>query len=754
MNFVFSSLYRKTKNINVAFQNEAPLQKGIYKIKLAARNTYRVFLNDVLIHYGPSRSAHGYLQEDQLLIHADRIKNYITIEVVGHNINSYYFVDEEPLFGIEIYLNEQLLLHTNNFQCYLLNDRTTKIQRYSFQRDFAESYVQKVDRSIFYLGNHNMFPRLDVMSCEAPKVIARQTPYPDLTHIETLSSVESGQFILDTTLPIWTDRAIENISETFKGYEKQEFDIRLSDDISRIVYQSSEGYLCKSLSNYQYQIYDATRTLTGFIKLSLTVLEHTIFYVTFDEVDYKESSRKHTDGIHIDFSRNSCSNILRYELAAGQYEIISFEPYSLRYLNMIVFDGKLDVSSVQFVRYENQEIYKLSVQTADEDINNIVKASQHTLAQNAVDVLTDCPSRERAGWLCDAWFSARAEQLMTGHNTIEQNFLWNYAVSPQSEYLPKGMIPMNYPADHTDGIFIPNWSLWYGIELYDYFLRTSDEKLVKESRSKIEGLIQYFKAFENSIGLLEDLESWVFIEWSKANEFISGVNIPSNMIYAHFFECVGKLYHESSYLDKALQIKHTIRQVSFNGTFFEDQLIRDEHQALKQTHHISETCQYYAFFTGVATNKTHKHLFNMLINEFGYHRDEKNVHPNVYKSNAFIGNYLRLEMLRRHYKTEQLLKECKDYFLYMANRTGTLWEHSYVYGSLNHGFASYAANLIVSSLTGLSGYNAKQRTIKYQNPTIKLDFDIIIPFGEGIRVHQKDGNITYRIPEDIEVVKD
>ena len=133
----------------------------------------------------------------------------------------------------------------------------------------------------------------------------------------------------------------------------------------------------------------------------------------------------------------------------------------------------------------------------EREIDEIVKAAQFTLAQNAVDVLTDCPSRERAGWLCDSWFSARAEQLMSGHNQIEKNFLFNYAVSPQSEYLPKGMIPMNYPADHTDGIFIPNWSLWYGIELYDYYLRTSDQSLIDKSWLKIEGLINYFKAFEN-----------------------------------------------------------------------------------------------------------------------------------------------------------------------------------------------------------------------------------------------------------------
>src|SRR5690606_36811597 len=141
-------------------------------------------------------------------------------------------------------------------------------------------------------------------------------------------------------------------------------------------------------------------------------------------------------------------------------------------------------------------IYKMKFQSQDEDLNKIVEAAQHTLAQNSVDILMDCPSRERAGWLCDTWFSSRAEQLMTGQNKIEYNFLNNYVLAKQSPYLPEGMIPMNYPADHTDGIFIPNWSLWYGLELYDYYQRTGDQQLINDSKVNIYNLLKYFSRFE------------------------------------------------------------------------------------------------------------------------------------------------------------------------------------------------------------------------------------------------------------------
>ncbi|MBQ8233833.1 MAG: hypothetical protein IJZ34_18210 [Lachnospiraceae bacterium] len=77
--------------------------------------------------------------------------------------------------------------------------------------------------------------------------------------------------------------------------------------------------------------------------------------------------------------------------------------------------------------------------------------------------------------------------------------------------------------------------------------------------------------------------------------------------------------------------------------------------------------------------------------QFGPKRDVETVYPEVYISNAFMGNYLRLELLIRFGYFDQVLSECCDFFLSMAEMTGTLWEHSRLTASLDHGFASMAA---------------------------------------------------------------
>ena len=45
------------------------------------------------------------------------------------------------------------------------------------------------------------------------------------------------------------------------------------------------------------------------------------------------------------------------------------------------------------------------------------------------------------------------------------------------------------------------------------------------------------------------------------------------------------------------------------------------------------------------------------------------------KANAFIGYYLRMELLSLHDEADRLLREMKAFFLPMAEVTGTLWEH-------------------------------------------------------------------------------
>ncbi len=138
------------------------------------------------------------------------------------------------------------------------------------------------------------------------------------------------------------------------------------------------------------------------------------------------------------------------------------------------------------------------------------------------------------------------------------------------------MIPMCYPSDHYNGQFIPNWAMWFVLELEEYAARSGDRQLVDALRPRVLRLLDFFKQFENSDGLLEKLPSWVFVEWSKANSFVQDVNYPSNMLYSGVLDAAGRLYRLPELEAKAEGVRQAVRRQSFDGEFFVDNAVRKD----------------------------------------------------------------------------------------------------------------------------------------------------------------------------------
>ena len=79
--------------------------------------------------------------------------------------------------------------------------------------------------------------------------------------------------------------------------------------------------------------------------------------------------------------------------------------------------------------------YYRAYHSEDPVLNSICRAGVRTFAHNAVDLYTDCPSRERAGWLCDSYFTAKTEYALTGKCVVEKNFLENFLLPESFECL-------------------------------------------------------------------------------------------------------------------------------------------------------------------------------------------------------------------------------------------------------------------------------------------------------------------------------
>lgn len=685
-------------NITCGFYVQAVKRAGCrYFLKVAASSFYRLFVNGVFAYYGPARCAHDFYRVDEIELsgYMKEGDNAVAIEVVGYNVNGFYSIDQPSFLQAELFEGDESVAATapeGGFAAFLLRQRRQKVQRFSYQRAIGESYILTPGIDSWRTGDFSKASSTAVRLVRTAdkQLVRRGIPLNDFTTAGMKSVVSRGE-VQTGVIPegYRKDRSLTQISPQLKGFAEDELEIHLSDEVQelRSINRKALGtpYAGKTvLEGNAFEILELGREKTGFICFDLHCEKDGILYVMVDETLIKDD---------VDPLSMECLNVIRFDVSAGDYSFQSFETFGFSYLKLVSLGGEFEVKNVHVCEYCAPGEIKAAYDGDNQNLAKIYDAAIETFRQNAPDVFLDCPTRERAGWLCDGFFSGRVEKLLMGNNRIEKVFLENFLLAKEFKCLPKGMLPMCYPADHYSGQFIPNWAMWFVIELKDYQDRSGDRELAERFKKRVYELVDYFIPFENELGLLEKLENWVFVEWSKANELVQDLNYPSNMLYSLMLKTIGALYADKSLTEKGEKIAQTIRERSFDGQFFVDNEVR-ENGALRLSGERTETCQYYAFFCDIATPARYPELWRVMTQEFGPDRLETGLHPEIYPSNAFIGNYLRLDVLTRYGLKKQCLEEIEGYFLKMAEKTGTLWENMTDYASCNHGFASYIAYLI------------------------------------------------------------
>jgi len=253
---------------------------------------------------------------------------------------------------------------------------------------------------------------------------------------------------------------------------------------------------------------------------------------------------------------------------------------------------------------------------------------------------------------------------------------------------------MCYPSDpHQNNKFIPQWDLWYVLEVCEYLTERNPGMDKEKFRPSVMGILNFFAKYENELGLVEKLPSWNFIEWSSANTWVQDVNYPTNMLYAGALDAVSKTFDMPELLEKAKRIRKTTIELSFDGTVFTDNAVRNAEGKLVNTGNVSEANQYYSILYGgfALEEERFAKLKEHVVNGFKDFTAEKGEFCPI---NAFIGLYLRMIVLLEMGDPELLAKNLDEYFVGMCDATGTLWENRDGKGSRDHGFASIAAMMI------------------------------------------------------------
>lgn len=702
----------RTVNASVRFVATFDVGEGQKAfLRVTGASLYRIRLNGVFAGYGPARGPKGWFRVDEWPLEVKAGPNELELEMAGYYCESYYIPEQPSFLQAEVVTTDGYVLAATGeggFAAFK-TDRVRKSPRYSCQRTFAEVYRL----------NDAAKPTLELVEQPAVRLLERIVPYPAFALNPHLKIVSKADIVPNS------EKAVEPLGFiTFKSraalsrtaFAEEELEVNSWRDGAYADFRNRR--VCadafpQSLAHGQSLMLDAGLNDTGFFGATVDVRAPGRLILTFDEIL--------TEG-EVDPRRLTCCNVVEWIFEApGCYQVETIEPYTWRYANLSALSGEMTVSA-PFVRtFKNGSVGRATFRSSDPALDRVFAAAKETFAQNAVDVFTDCPSRERAGWLCDSFFIGRVSRALTGSAEQERLFLQNYQLPAAFDCLPREMVPMCYPADHKLGLFIPNWAMWLVLEVEEYLARSGDRVTVDALRPRLENIVEFLKEYRNADGLLQGLPSWIFIEWSAANMLVRDVNYPSNMVFAEVLDAMDRLYGRPGDAADAAKMRETIRRQSWTGKWFCDNSVVQPDGSLKLSGHCTETCQYYAFFFKTATPETHPELWRTLVVDFGPKRlaaDKTALksHPEVWPSNAFIGNYLRLECLSRQGRSKEILEEAKGFFDYMAQKTGTLWENISTTASCNHGFASHAAITLYRDILGIRAVDYAKKTVTVAAP--------------------------------------
>lgn len=704
----------RERNVTVGFRASFDWNgQGSVKLRATASSLYRALVNGHFAGYGPARAAHGYLRVDDWDItrFLRSGENCVAIEAVGYNLNSYCHIDQRASLQAEVVTYGKTVLASTGaegavFRAALLRHRIKKVQRLSPQRCFLEMYRPTPGYDNWLSDTRLPMPEFPVVQASW-KLLERGVSYPRFQEQQPVSLIAKGKILRGSPPPdSWSPWDSEG-QERHGGWARDELEENFSEFLQTLQVAKSEAHhetlaplAGITIEDNSFVLVDFGRNQTGFISLHVEALTGARLVLRADEI--------FTDG-DIQGFREGNINSICFDLENGKHQVETIEPYTFRYLKFIALDGEVRLNCA-LREYANDDVWQTRFQCDDERINDIFAAARQTYRQNALDLFMDCPSRERGGYLADSFFAARAEAIFSGEPRIESNFFQNYQLPVSFANLPAGMIPMCYPADHIRGQFIPNWSLWFVLQLEEFRVRNGSTELIDSLETRVREILEFFRGYENEYGLLESLPGWIFVDWSRANEFVEDVSFATNMLYAGTLDAAARLYGMEELGIKAVKIRESIRSHAEHGDYFCDHAVRAS-DGLHAVSNCSEACQYYAFYFEVATPHSHPKLWDTLKSDFGPGlmpgQPTKSLHP----SNAFVGTLLRFELLSRFGATRQLSEEVILFHHHMAQTTGTLWEHADASASCCHGYQAHVAALLFRDMLGLQSVDNWNRNI-------------------------------------------
>jgi alpha-L-rhamnosidase len=249
---------------------------------------------------------------------------------------------------------------------------------------------------------------------------------------------------------------------------------------------------------------------------------------------------------------------------------------------------------------------KTTVQSTEAWVNNVWDISLRTLRRCMHETFEDCPYYEQLQYLMDTRSQILFSYMVSADTKLARKAMHDYRCS----LLPNGLLQSRYPS--LEPQVIPTFNIYFILMVEDYYWQTGELDHVREYRSVIDGILEWFSGKIGSSGLIEDLEYWPFVDWVQGWDrgvppaAEKGPATIYSLIYAaglqsaaRLNELTGRKFMAAEYEKRARDILQQIESLCWDDT---NGLFKEGPRFYRFSQHV----QVWAVLTGLVKGKRAK----------------------------------------------------------------------------------------------------------------------------------------------------
>lgn len=237
-----------------------------------------------------------------------------------------------------------------------------------------------------------------------------------------------------------------------------------------------------------------------------------------------------------------------------------FDYKAFRYIELSNYPG-IPATDDIFVYERHYPFDNVSeLKTSDDTVNRIWDICSLAVKLGTQDSYLDCLTREKGAYLGDAFVTGLSHLYLTGRSEMLHKVLDDFAAS--AKFCP-GLRAVSPGAFEQD---IADYSLLWVPLLHEYYMWTGNSNFMREMMPVVDGILDYFGAFENAEGVLENfIGKPVMVDWPSnlrddyddpglmgSDTTQKGINTLINLYYYGTLSTATKIYEASENLTKSV----------------------------------------------------------------------------------------------------------------------------------------------------------------------------------------------------------